>query len=180
MLMVFFVLLSLSNAGLSSFSVVALMQAYEVNFATANVALTAFLGLGALGVLAGGVLADRTRRHAQVAAACFATNALIVLAIALLALPHWLIVVAFGVAGFLGGVIAPSRDMLVRQAAPPGAAGRAFGIVSTGFNIGGIFGPMLYGFIMDSHLPRCVFGVSALFMVLTVVLALATDRKRAS
>lgn len=179
MLMVFFVLLSLSNAGLNSFSVVALIQAYQVDFATANVALTAFLGLSAIGVLAGGVLADRTRRHAQVAAACFAMNALIVLAIALVSMPAWLIVTAFAVAGFLGGVIAPSRDMLVRQAAPPGAAGRAFGIVSTGFNIGGIIGPMLYGFIMDSHLPRWVFGVSALFMVLTVLLALATDRKRA-
>jgi len=178
MLMVFFVLLSLSNAGLNSFSVVALMQGYAFDFATANVALTVFLGLGALGVLAGGVLADRTRRHAQVAAACFAINALIVLVIALTSLPHWLIVVAFGVAGFLGGVIAPSRDMLVRQAAPPGAQGRAFGIVSTGFNIGGIFGPMLYGFIMDSHVPRWVFGVSAIFMILTVLLALATDRKR--
>jgi len=180
MLTVFFVLLSLSNAGLNSFSVVALMQAYEVEFATANVALTAFLGLSAAGVLVGGVLADRTRRHAQVAAACFATNALIVLAIALVTMPAWLIVIAFAVAGFLGGVIAPSRDMLVRQAAPPGAAGRAFGIVSTGFNIGGIIGPMLYGFIMDSHLPRWVFGVSAMFMVLTVLLALSTDRKRAS
>jgi MFS family permease len=81
-LMVFFVLLSLSNAGLNSFSVVALMQAYQVEFATANVALTAFLGLSAIGVLAGGILADRTRRHAQVAAVCFAANALIVLAIA--------------------------------------------------------------------------------------------------
>ncbi|MEZ5816271.1 MAG: MFS transporter [Hyphomicrobiaceae bacterium] len=180
MLTLFYVLLSLSNAGLNSFSVVALMQAYEVEFATANVALTAFLGLGALGVLAGGFLADRTRRHAQVAAACFGVNALIVLAIALMSLPHWLIVGAFGVAGFLGGVIAPSRDMLVRQAAPAGAAGRAFGIVSTGFNIGGIIGPMMYGFIMDSHLPRWVFGVSATFMVLTVLLALATDRKRTS
>lgn len=179
-LMVFFVLLSLSNAGLNSFSVVALMQAYQVEFATANVALTAFLGLSAIGVLAGGILADRTRRHAQVAAVCFAANALIVLAIALVAMPPWLIVVAFAVAGFLGGVIAPSRDMLVRQAAPPGAAGRAFGIVSTGFNIGGIIGPMLYGFIMDSHLPRWVFGVSAIFMVFTVLLALTTDRKRAS
>ena len=179
-LMIFFMLLGLSNAGLNSFSVVALMQAYEMQFATANVALTAFLGLSALGVLAGGILADRTRRHAQVAAACFAANAAIVLAIALMPLPHWLIVIAFGVAGFLGGVIAPSRDMLVRQAAPPGAAGRAFGIVSTGFNLGGIAGPMLYGLIMDSHLPRWVFGVSALFMVLTVLLALATDRKKAA
>lgn len=180
LLMVFFVLLSLSNAGLNSFSVVALMQGYGVEFAMANVALTAFLGLGALGVLAGGFLADRTHRHADVAASCFAANAVIVLAIALLSLPHWLIVVAFGTAGFLGGIIAPSRDMLVRRAAPLGAAGRAFGIVSTGFNIGGIFGPMLYGFIMDSRLPRWVFGVSALFMVLTVLLVLVTDRKRAS
>jgi MFS family permease len=177
-LMVFFALLSLSNAGLSSFSVVALMQAYEVEFATANVALTAFLGMSALGVLVGGFLADRTKRHAQVAGACFAVNALIVLTIALAPLPHWLIVIAFAVAGFLGGVIAPSRDMLVRQAAPPGAAGRAFGIVSTGFNIGGIIGPMLYGLIMDSHLPRWVFGVSAAFMVMTVLLMAATDRKK--
>jgi MFS family permease len=177
-LMAFFTLLSLSNAGLNSFSVVALIEAYKVDFATANVALTAFLGLGALGVLAGGFLADRTHRHAQVAAACFAANAAIVLVIALVALPHWVIVAAFGLAGFLGGVIAPSRDMLVRKAAPPGAAGRAFGIVSTGFNIGGIIGPMMYGFIMDSHLPRWVFGLSATFMVLTVLLALATDRKR--
>ncbi len=179
-LMVFFMLLSLSNAGLNSFSVVALMQGFDVEFATANVALTAFLGLSAVGVLAGGFLADRTKRHAQVAAACFAVNAAIVLAIAIVPMPHWLIVIAFGVAGFLGGVIAPSRDMLVRQAAPPGAAGRAFGIVSTGFNIGGIFGPMLYGFIMDSHQPRWVFGISAVFMVLTVLLALATDRKKAA
>jgi predicted MFS family arabinose efflux permease len=177
-LTVFYTLLSLSNAGLNSFSVVALIQAYQVEFSTANVALTVFLGFGALGVLAGGILADRTRRHAQVAAACFAVNALIVLAVALVPMPHWFIAVAFGVAGFLGGVIAPSRDMLVRQAAPPGAAGRAFGIVSTGFNIGGIIGPMLYGFIMDSNRPRWVFGVSAIFMVLTVLLALATDRKR--
>ncbi|MGD9804734.1 MAG: MFS transporter [Hyphomicrobiaceae bacterium] len=177
-LTLFYVLLSLSNAGLNSFSVVALMEAYQVEFSTANVALTAFLGLSALGVLAGGVLADRTQRHAQVAAACFGVNAVIVLGVALVVLPPWMIVIAFGVAGFLGGVIAPSRDMLVRQAAPPGAAGRAFGIVSTGFNIGGIIGPMLYGFIMDVHLPRWVFGVSAFFMVLTVLLALATDRKR--
>jgi MFS family permease len=70
--------------------------------------------------------------------------------------------------------------MLVRKAAPPGAQGRAFGIVSTGFNIGGIIGPMLYGFIMDSHLPRWVFGASAIFMMATVLLALVSDRKRPS
>ena len=81
-----------------------------------------------------------------------------------------------GLAGFLGGVIAPSRDMLVRNAAPAGAAGRAFGIVSTGFNIGGIISPLLFGWIMDQNMPHWVFGASVVFMVLTVVLALVTDR----
>jgi MFS family permease len=80
------------------------------------------------------------------------------------------------VAGFLGGVIAPSRDILVRNAAPAGAAGRAFGIVSTGFNLGGIVSPLLFGWIMDQNRPHWVFGASVVFMALTVLLALVTDR----
>jgi MFS family permease len=74
-------------------------------------------------------------------------------------------------------VIAPSRDMLVRNAAPASAAGRAFGIVSTGFNLGGIVSPLLFGWIMDQNRPHWVFGASVVFMALTVLLALVTDRK---
>jgi MFS family permease len=177
MLTVFFTLLSLSNGGISSFSVVALMSAYGVSFSAANIALTTYLSAGAVGVLAGGLLADRTRRHGYVAAACFAVNAALVLLIALVPLPVVLLVLVLGTAGFLGGVIAPSRDMLVRKAAPPGAAGRAFGIVSTGFNLGGIAGPLLFGWIMDQGMPRWVFGASVAFMTFTVVLALITERK---
>jgi MFS family permease len=127
-------------------------------------------------VLAGGTLADRTRRHGQVAAGCFAFNAAIVLLIATTALPPVPLTLAMAMAGFLGGVIAPSRDMLVRNAAPPGAAGRAFGIVSTGFNVGGIISPLLFGWIMDQNSPRWVFGASVVFMALTVLLALVTER----
>ena len=172
----FFMLLSLSNAGIGNFGVVALISGYGSSFSAANIALTAFLGCSAIGVLAGGFLADHTRRHGQVAAVCFALNAAIVLVIAAVTLPPMLLTAAMAVAGFLGGVIAPSRDMLVRDAAPPGAAGRAFGIVSTGFNIGGIISPLLFGWIMDQDMPHWVFGASVVFMVLTVLLALATDR----
>ncbi len=175
-LTIFFTLLSLSNAGIGTFGVVALMSGYGISFSSANIALTAFLGASAAGVLAGGILADHTKRHSQVAAACFGINAVIVLVIALCNLPSLVLTAAMGTAGFLGGVIAPSRDMMVRNAAPPGAAGRAFGIVSTGFNIGGIISPLLYGWIMDQNMPHWVFGTSAAFMVLTVVLALATER----
>ncbi len=176
-LTIFFMLLGLSNAGIGNFGVVALMTGYDVSFQAANVALTAFLGASAVGVLAGGYLADRTTRHGQLAAACFAINATIVLIIATVTLPSPLLTAMMAMAGFLGGVIAPSRDMLVRNAAPPGAAGRAFGIVSTGFNLSGIFGPLLYGWIMDQSMPHWVFGASVGFMVLTVLLALVTDRK---
>jgi MFS family permease len=176
MLTMFFLLLGLSLTGISNFGVVALMSGYGASFSSANIALTAFLGFSAIGVLAGGVLADRTRRHGKVAAACFAINAGIVLVIATVSLPSPVLTAAMATAGFLGGVIAPSRDMLVSNAAPPGTAGRAFGIVSTGFNIGGIISPLLFGWIMDRNLPHWVFGVSAVFMILTVLLALFTER----
>lgn len=172
-----FMLLSLSVAGINNFGVVALMSGYGATYSIANVALTAFLGSSAAGVLAGGFLADHTERHGYVAAACFAANAVIVLLIALVTLPGWALTATMATAGFLSGVIAPSRDMLVRNAAPPGAAGRAFGIVSTGFNLGGIVSPLLFGWIMDQSAPHWVFGASVIFMVATVVLSPFTERK---
>ena len=175
-LTIFFMLLGLSSAGINNFGVVALMNGYGESFSTANIALTAFLGSSAIGVLFGGFLADRTRRHGQVAAGCFIIEAAIVILIAAVTLPPVLLVAAMTAAGFLGGVIAPSRDMLVRNAAPAGAAGRAFGLVSTGFNFSGILSPILFGWIMDQNMPRWVFGTSAAFMVATVLLALWTDR----
>jgi MFS family permease len=173
----FFTLLGLSSSGIANFGVVALMSSYGTSFSTANIALTAYLGSSAAGVLAGGFLADRTRRHGQVAAVCFAINTALVLMIALVTLPAVALTITMATAGFLSGMIAPSRDMLVREAAPPGAAGRAFGIVSTGFNFSGIASPLLFGWIMDQNMPRWVFVASAGFMALTVVLAFFTERK---
>ncbi|MBR0962124.1 MFS transporter [Bradyrhizobium japonicum] len=172
-----FMLLSLSVAGINNFGVVALMSGYGTSYSIANVALTAFLAASAAGVLAGGFLADHTERHGYVAAACFAANAAIVLLIALVTLPGWVLTATMATAGFLSGVIAPSRDMLVRNAAPAGAAGRAFGIVSTGFNLGGIVSPLLFGWIMDQSAPHWVFGASVIFMLATVVLSPFTERR---
>jgi MFS family permease len=176
-LTVFFALLSLSSSGITNFSVVALMGAYALPFSAANLALSAYLMANAFGVLGGGFVADRTRRHAQVAAAGFAANAAIILLIGTVGLAAPILVVAMGIAGFLSGMIMPSRDMLVRAAAPAGAVGRAFGIVSMGLSTGGMIGPMLFGWIMDRGAPQWVFGASVVFMVLTVAMALIGDRR---
>ena len=171
----FFALLSLSTGAITNFSVVALHALYGVTLTIANGALSAFLCATAIGVLAGGIIADKTRRHGEVAAAAFGATAAITFLIGTIDLGSLLLIAAMAAAGFLSGMIAPSRDMMVRAAAPTGAAGRAFGIVTTGFNIGGTIGPMLGGWIMDRGAPRWVFYASVLFMLLTVLMALATE-----
>ena len=71
----FFALLSLSGSGISNFSVVALTSAFGTPLSAASLALTVYLAMQALGVLAGGFIADMTRRHAEVAAVGYAINA---------------------------------------------------------------------------------------------------------
>jgi MFS family permease len=178
----FFTLLSLSSGALTNFSVVALVSLYGVTLSVANAALTVFLLATAFGVLAGGFVADATRRHGDVAAGGFAGAAVLIFMVGTVYPGPVLLAVFMGAAGFLSGMIAPSRDMLVRAAAPPGASGRVFGIVTTGFNIGGTIGPMLGGWIMDHGLPRFVFYASVGFMLMTVAMALASEwrtRRRA-
>ena len=174
----FFALLSLSGSGISNFSVAALTStSFGIPLSIASLALTLYLAMQALGVLAGGVIADKTRRHAEVAAIGYGINACIVLAIATNGLTTAPLIAAMGCAGLLGGLIMPSRDMLVRAAAPAGAMGRTFGVVTSGFNIGGMAGPLMFGFIMDHGAPQWVFGVSATVMVLVAATAFFGDRR---
>ena len=64
-----FALLSLSSGAITTFSAVALVMLFNVQQSAANAALSAYLMATAIGVLAGGFIADATRRHADVAAA---------------------------------------------------------------------------------------------------------------
>jgi MFS family permease len=172
-----FVLINLSTSGIQKFSV-ALVAGYGVELSLANVALTSFLFASAFGVLAGDAVADRTYRHGHVAITAFLLTTSLILLVAVVRLPSAVLVLVMSTAGFLSGVIAPSREMLVRSAAQPGAEGRVFGIVSTGFNIGGVARPILFGWLLDHAVPQFVFGTSVVFMVLTVGLPLFQERRR--
>jgi len=65
------------------------------------------------------------------------------------------------VAGLFSGVMMPSRDMIVRAVTPSGSFGKVFGFVTTGFNLGGIVAPLVFGPIMDHGSPRLVFAAVA-------------------
>jgi FSR family fosmidomycin resistance protein-like MFS transporter len=173
----FFTLLSLSSGALTNYSAVALTTLYGVSLSAANVALSGFLFASAIGVLAGGFVADATKRHGDVAAVCFGGSAVMILAVGSIDLGPVLLTLAMTAAGFLSGMISPSRDMLVRAASPPGAFGRVFGIVTTGFNIGGTIGPLIGGWIMDHNLPRWVFYSSVGFMIATSLMGLMSERR---
>ncbi|WP_350313029.1 MFS transporter [Dickeya fangzhongdai] len=174
-LLVLFMLLNLSTNSIQNFSVTALVNGYSMPLTEANLALTAFLFTSAFGVLAGGSLADKTRHHGMVATGSLVITAVLVAIVAMYALPSLATILILAVAGFLSGIIAPSRDMLVRNASPAGAEGRVFGVVTTGFNIGGAGGPVVFGWLLDQGHPSAIFWSAVIFMVVTAVMALAQE-----
>ena len=153
----FFILLSAAGSGITNFSIVALGALDGVRLSTANFALSAYLAANAAGVLAGGYIAMRTRRHDRVAVMGFAASGLLILVLALVPAGAALVLALMAGAGFLNGIIQPSRDMVVRAVTPPGSYGKVFGFVSMGFSIGGTIGPLVYGWLMDQNAPRLVF-----------------------
>ena len=55
---------------------------------------------------------------------------------ALAVTPAFLLLPLLALAGFAGGATNPSRDMIVRNATPPGASGKVPGFVYSGLDVG--------------------------------------------
>jgi MFS transporter, FSR family, fosmidomycin resistance protein len=165
----FFILLAMMSSGLYNYSVVALGALYGTPVTTANAALTGNLLFSAAGVLVGGLLVTRTKRHSLVATLGLTAMALSVALVALVDLTSLALIAAMSLAGLFSGVIMPSRDMIVREVTPPGSFGKVFGFVTTGFNIGGIVSPLIFGAVMDHGSPRMVFLLVAAFTLLGIV-----------
>jgi MFS transporter, FSR family, fosmidomycin resistance protein len=73
----------------------------------------------------------------------------------------------------------PSRDMIVREVTPPGEFGKVFGFVTTGFNIGGIISPLIFGTIMDHGSPKLVFLLVAAAGLIAIVTVATRPRQAA-
>ncbi len=175
----FFFGMSVAGYGIQSFSVSALHILHDAPVLVATTVLSAYLFASPVGVLAGGWVADRIRRrHDAFAATCIVLVAVCIGAVAALRPPLALIAALFVVAGFFSGMVAPSRDMLIRSMSPPGEIAKVFGFVSTGFNLGGIVAPVLFGFMLDRSDPGNVFWTVALVSFATVFTVLTTGRAR--
>ncbi len=180
MCFLFYVFIAMSGAGLQAFAVTAFVGLHGTPFNWANGALTAYLIGAALGILVGGVVADRTRRHDRVAMAGLIAGAVVVLFAGQVALVPLVLIVVWGFAGALNGMIMPSRDLLVRSVTPPGATGKVYAFVSTGLDVGAAMTPVLFGWFMDRGDYRLLFVASASCLVLAAVTALVTRRTAAA
>ena len=178
--LIFFVLFSLVMGGMQGYSVVALAALHDTSITLGNAALSGYLLMSAIGVLVGGLVVGRTSRHGLVAMIGLLAMAAAALLVAFIDLAPVLLVGVLSLGGFFFGAMMPSRDMIVREVTPPGSFGKVFGFVTTGFNIGGIFSPLMFGALMDHGAPRTVFLVIAAGCLLSIVTVATRQRAPAA
>jgi MFS transporter, FSR family, fosmidomycin resistance protein len=175
----YFALLAVATVALQAFLPSSLISGFGVSFKVASSALTAFLVGSALGMFAGGILADRVECHECLVATGLLTTATVSLAIGALAVPISALIPCIAVAGFAWGCTTPSRDMLVRGAAPAGATGTVFGFVYSGLDLGSAMTPPFLGLLLDHHLPRLIFVFTAGVLLVAIITAFVVGHKNA-
>ncbi|MBU3609165.1 MFS transporter [Polynucleobacter wuianus] len=177
---VFFFFSMASTSSLQSFSPSALFKIYGLPVDVGNYYLT-LLALGsAVGVLVGGYLAAKFYTPERIVTSFLSITIAICLLFATGSISLEIIPIVFCALGFGYGVVAPSRDLLVKQATPKGVAGRVYGIVYSGIDLGAAVGPFIFGFFMDAGLPKALFIGIALFqlMIIPTVFKVSSNTQR--
>ena len=170
----YFILVSVPFVAMQNFGIVSAMALYGTSTALASAALTCYLLGGAAGILCGGFVAVRAKRHDLVAVCGMAASAGFMTVIAAAWLPPALLPALCAAAGFAIGVTNPSRDMIVRQTTPPGSTGKVYGFVYSGLDVGSMVTPLYFGWLLDGGRPSMVFYtvVVAAFLTIATVLNL--------
>ena len=174
--LLFFFCLAMANGGIQTFAVVSLGALHGTPASVANIGLSGFLLFSALGVLVGGIIADRTPHHERVAAVGFACTSTMAALLGWVEMPAGILILMMSTGGLLNGIIQPSRDMMVRAVTPPGSFGKVFGFVTTGFNLGGMVAPLTFAWLMDHGQPRLIYVIVIVFILLALLTAM-TRRK---
>ncbi len=172
----FFSLLTTATIGIQTFGAAALNSAYSVPMVIATSAITGYLLGSTTGIVAGGFLAGRTRRHDVVAATGLTIGAALLLLVAVAPMPAAWLIPIFVVAGFALGCTGPSRDMIVRGVTPAGASGRTYGFVYSGLDLGSTIGPVCAGLLLDHGQPRMVLVLIAGFLLLAIATVMQARR----
>lgn len=167
----FFFLTAVALGGIQAFASIGLMQLYGISRELATGSYTAYMLASAGGMLLGGFVGAGRQDHDRTVAIAFAVAAALALLLGVAVVPGWLALPLMALVGFFSGIAGPSRDLMIRAAAPKNATGRVYGIVYSGLDAGLSVGPALFGLVMDAGHPGWLFAGIALFQALAIVTA---------
>lgn len=171
LLFLFYMLLFMAGTGIQSFTTVFLVSTYGLPETIGNSVLTTYFALSAVGILVGGMVADRYDIHAIIGVTMGIATALTAV-LAVRALPSTALVAfaGFGTIGFLTGSMRPSRDSLVSLHSPSDSSGRSFGFVFSGGSLGGFVSPVLLGYLIDAvSIELAVLCIAAFFLACALI-----------
>ncbi|CAM4254948.1 MFS transporter [Comamonas aquatilis] len=158
-------------SAIQSFASPAMQAMYGLPLSVTALIVTGYMLCGAAGMVVGGFLVGRVQRLEKVISICMLGSALLLLIVGTGWLPGMVAVVVASLAGLGTGLAGPSRDMLIKRAAPPGATGRVYGTVYSGLDLGFCLAAPVFGYMLDHQMNNTVFYGSAIALALSVVSA---------
>jgi MFS family permease len=158
---VYFITSSAATSALSGLTIVVLVAHFGVTKSLAGIILLAYLIAASVGVIAGGFIADKTKRHDLVLIVTMLIAAVVTAIAATGLVTFWVCVLMLIIAGVTKGIVAPSRDLMVRNDAPPELLGGVVAFVTIGFTIGNGAAPAIAGWLVDIGSPLNVFWFAA-------------------
>lgn len=167
----FFFWTTAALSAIQSFASPALQQLYGLPISLASTVITGYMACGIVGMVMGGFLVARTMHLERVIAVCLVLSAACLVLVASQVLSPMAALVVASAAGFGTGLAGPSRDMLIRLAAPPGATGRVYGTVYSGLDVGFAAAAPFFGALIDRGQPKWVFLGSACLLMAGVASA---------
>jgi MFS transporter, FSR family, fosmidomycin resistance protein len=175
----FFLITAMALGGIQSFASPGLRALYGMSLASATAGYTAYMLASAAGMVWGGFLASKATRHERTIAIAFSAAGLFALVVASGAVPPVMAIVLMGGIGFGAGIAGPSRDLMIRAAAPKNATGRVYGVVYSGLDSGLSLSPLLFGSVMDAGHPSWVFIGVGVFQCMALLTALGVGNNTA-
>ena len=175
----FFFFLTAGQAAIQSFVGPALQAVYGLPLSASAMVVTGFTLVGAVGMVAGGFLSARVQRLELIIGMAMSFSALLMAVVALGVVPGPVALVLCVLAGLGSGLAGPSRDMLIRRAAPPGATGRVYGAVYSGLDAGFAVAAPVLGWLLDRGQPAGIFWGAALAWLVGVSMAAGVGHRLA-
>ncbi len=170
---VFFLLSASAGSGIQAFVITVLGKLWATPIATASMVLTGYMAGATGGTLIGGWFVDRAKGGGimgfMTILTLFAMAMFLVLG--LIALPEVALPGVGLLAGLAMGASRTPRDVMLKDACPPGQIGKVFGFVSAGLPLGGAITPVPLGFLIDMGYPGLVLPVVAALLGLSLLCA---------